>query len=130
MPKQIVTVGHDAELFLYDENDNAVSGVGLIGGSKECPREVNGGAVQEDNVMAELNIEPCTTPTQFVSRTNEVMESLSTITSMHGLHYKIMDYQKFEPEFLKSKQAKMFGCMPDYNIYSSKFTIYFNTRFK
>jgi hypothetical protein len=31
-----------------------------------------------------------------------------------------MDYQKFEPEFLKSKQAKMFGCMPDYNIYSSK----------
>jgi hypothetical protein len=29
-----------------------------------------------------------------------------------------MDFQKFEPEFLKSPQAKMFGCDPDYNVYS------------
>tara|TARA_R100001082_G_C4359074_1_gene158384 strand:+ start:40 stop:870 length:831 start_codon:yes stop_codon:yes gene_type:complete len=120
MAKQIVTVGHDAELFLYDQNDNAYPSVDLVGGSKECPREVNGGAVQEDNVMAELNIEPCTTARQFVDRTNKVMESLTSIINRHGLHYKVMDYQKFEPKFLKSKQAKMFGCDPDYNIYSSK----------
>ena len=79
MAKQIVTVGHDAELFLYDENDNAIPSIGLVGGSKECPRPVNGGAVQEDNVMAELNIEPCTTAKQFVNRTNDVMESLTFI---------------------------------------------------
>jgi len=118
MAKQIVTVGHDAELFLYDENENAIPSIDLVGGSKECPREVSGGAVQEDNVMAELNIEPCTTSNQFVSRTNEVMESLTSIIKPHGLHYKIMDFQKFNPEFLKSPQAKMFGCDPDYNVYS------------
>ena len=118
MAKQIVTVGHDAELFLYDENENAIPSIGLVGGSKECPREVSGGAVQEDNVMAELNIEPCTTSAQFVNRTNKVMESLTSIIKPHGLHYKIMDFQKFEPEFLKSPQAKMFGCDPDYNVYS------------
>ena len=118
MPKQIVTVGHDAELFLYDENNNAYPSVGLVGGSKACPREVNGGAVQEDNVMAELNIEPALTAKQFVKRTNDVMESLRTIIKSHNLHYKIMDFQKFEPEFLKSEQAKQFGCDPDYNIYS------------
>ena len=118
MAKQIVTVGHDAELFLYDENDNAIPSIGLVGGSKECPRPVNGGAVQEDNVMAELNIEPCTTSNQFVSRTNEVMKSLTTIIEKHALHYKVMDFQKFAPEFLTSPQAKMFGCDPDYNIYS------------
>ena len=118
MAKQIVTVGHDAELFLYDENENAIPSIGLVGGSKECPREVSGGAVQEDNVMAELNIEPCTTVSQFVNRTNEVMESLTSIIKPRGLHYKIMDFQKFEPEFLKSPQAKMFGCDPDYNVYS------------
>ena len=116
MPK--FTVGHDAELFLYDENDNAIPSVGLVGGSKSCPREVKGGAVQEDNVMAELNIKPCTTSTLFVSRTNEVIDSLTSIINRHGLHYKVMDYQKFEPKFLKSKQAKMFGCDPDYNIYT------------
>ena len=118
MAKQIVTVGHDAELFLYDENDNAIPSIGWVGGSKECPRPVKGGAVQEDNVMAELNIEPCTTARQFVDRTNEVMESLTSIIKKHKLHYKVMDFQKFEPEFLKSPQAKMFGCDPDYNVYS------------
>ena len=82
MAKQIVTVGHDAELFLYDENNNAYPSVGLVGGSKECPREVNGGAVQEDNVMAELNIEPCITGTQFVNRTNDVMESFQANTEV------------------------------------------------
>ena len=80
MPK--FTVGHDAELFLYDENDNAIPSVGLVGGSKSCPREVKGGAVQEDNVMAELNIKPCTTSTLFVSRTNEVIDALTTILSL------------------------------------------------
>jgi len=118
MAKQILTVGHDAELFLYDENNKAYPSIGLVGGSKECPREVKGGAVQEDNVMAEINIEPATTSTQFIDRTNQVLESLSTITKSHGLHYKIMDFQKFEPEFLKSAQAKMFGCDPDYNVYT------------
>ena len=120
MAKQVVTVGHDAELFLYDENDNAIPSIGLVGGSKECPRPVKGGAVQEDNVMAELNIEPCTTARQFVDRTNEVMESLSTIIKKHELHYKVMDFQKFEPEFLKHPQAKQFGCDPDRNIYTMK----------
>lgn len=114
----IITVGHDAELFLYDENDNAIPSIGLVGGSKECPRPVNGGAVQEDNVMAELNIDPCTTEKQFIGRTNDVIKSLTSIIKSHGLHYKIMDFQKFEPKFLKSKQAKQFGCDPDYNIYT------------
>ena len=34
MAKQIVTVGHDAELFLYNENENAIPSIGLLGGSK------------------------------------------------------------------------------------------------
>ena len=120
MVKQIVTVGHDAEVFLYDEDNNAIPSIDLVGGSKECPRPVNGGAVQEDNVMAELNIEPCTTSTQFVNRTNEVMESLTSIIKRHGLHYKVMDFQKFKPEFLKHPQAKRFGCDPDRNVYTLK----------
>ena len=120
MPKQILTVGHDAELFLYDENDNAIPSIGLVGGSKECPRVVNknGGAVQEDNVMAELNIKPCTTSALFVSRTNEVMDALRTIIEPQSLHYKILDFQKFEPRFLKCKQARQFGCDPDRNVYT------------
>jgi len=118
MPRQILTVGHDAELFLYDENNNAYPSVGLVGGSKQCPREVKGGAVQEDNVMAEINIEPATTSKQFLNRTNQVLESLTTILKAHGLTYKLMDFENFEPEFLKSAQAKVFGCDPDYNVYT------------
>ena len=108
---------------LYDENNNAYPSVGLVGGSKACPREVKGGAVQEDNVMAELNIiPPATTAKQFVSRTNEVIESLTSIITPHGLHYKIMDFQKFAPKFLKSDQGILLSVIQGFG-YSYSFDI-------
>jgi len=71
------TLGHDAEVFLLNEDGVAIPSIGLIGGDKAYPKVIPFGALQEDNVMA-------------------------------------------EPKFLRSKQAQMFGCDPDFNIYTGK----------
>ena len=52
-----ITIGADPELFLRD-GDAITSAIGLIGGDKYEPRLVTLGAVQEDNVLAEFNIDP------------------------------------------------------------------------
>ncbi len=44
-------IGCDPEVFITDEKGEIISGIGLIGGTKEDPRGVNCGAVQEDNVL-------------------------------------------------------------------------------
>ena len=112
MTKITYTVGHDAELFLYDKDNMAYPGIGIIGGDKTNPRPVDGGALQEDNVMAELNINPASTADEFINDTKSVMASLSTILAPHNLHFKMMPFQVFEPKFLKSHQAREFGCEP------------------
>tara|TARA_R100001082_G_scaffold109297_2_gene86185 strand:- start:1783 stop:2613 length:831 start_codon:yes stop_codon:yes gene_type:complete len=118
MSRITFTVGHDAEVFVYNENDEATPGIGIIDGSKRNPRSVPGGALQEDNVMAELNINPAKTSDEFVTNTLSVMDELNGLLSPHNLKFKVKAFQTFEPEFLKSKQAREFGCEPDSNIYT------------
>jgi len=120
MSKITYTVGHDAEVFLYDNEGKATPGIGIIDGNKRNPRSVPGGALQEDNVMAELNINPAKTADEFVTNTLSVMDELSGLLSPHNLKFRALAFQRFEPKFLKSNQAKEFGCEPDYNIYTLK----------
>jgi hypothetical protein len=69
MAIKLLMVGSDMEVFLRDN----LSGVpvpvcGLIGGTKEKPKEVLGGngfAVQEDNVMLEFTFLRPTRPISF-----------------------------------------------------------------
>ena len=112
------TIGHDAEVFLYNENNEATPGIGIIDGSKRNPRKVPGGALQEDNVMAELNINPAKTSDEFVTNTLSVMDELNGVLSPHNLRFKSLAFQKFQPKFLQSNQAREFGCEPDSNIYT------------
>jgi len=48
------TVGSDFEMFICDKDGNLISGVGLIGGTKEEPLSIGERCYrQEDNVMGE-----------------------------------------------------------------------------
>ncbi len=114
------TLGHDAEVFLLDGNDVAIPSIGLIGGDKAYPKVIPFGALQEDNVMAELNITPAKSRDEWLHNTNKVREKLELIVGKHGLRVSVVSFQTFQPKFLRSKQAKMFGCDPDFNIYTGK----------
>ena len=114
------TLGHDAEVFLVDSEGQAIPSIGLIGGNKIDPRRIDKGALQEDNVMAELNIDPAKNVKEWIYNTKAVRKKLEQVISKHGLKIHIASFQQFKPKFLRSKQAKMFGCDPDYNIYTSE----------
>ena len=113
------TFGADPEYFIRDNsNGNFVPSIGMIGGTKNNPREVKNGAVQEDNVTAEININPTASASEFVRNIKEVTEQLQEII---GPDYSLVatPTAEFEPEQLAHPQARVSGCDPDYNVYTN-----------
>jgi hypothetical protein len=114
----MVTIGHDAEVFVA-VNGHVTSAIGLIGGTKDKPLPVKMGGLQEDNVLAELNITPATSADAFIGNTEQVLAELKAmlppdydvvIASSHT--YEKTDILSF------GKQAVEFGCTPDFNCWS------------
>jgi hypothetical protein len=114
----MLTIGCDPEVFLKNDG-SIVSSIGLIGGSKKEPRQVKEGALQEDNVLAEINIDPAATPSQFIRRINRVLSQLQEIT---GCSIEVVSSHTFDKTYLleQPRKAFNFGCDPDYNIYTQK----------
>ena len=110
-----ILIGCDPEIFLT-RDDSIVSSIGLIGGSKEQPLQVDQGALLEDNVLAEINIHPARTSSQFISRINSVMAKLKDITSCDVV---VKSSHIFDKEYLQSQPSAAFefGCETDYNVY-------------
>ena len=110
-----ITIGHDAELFAVDNYGHVCSVIGLVGGTKEAPSPCNRGALQEDNVMAELNIIPATTHKEFVNNTRAVMKELQNRLAKYELKPLIVPHAVFSAKELNNEQAQTFGCKPDFD---------------
>lgn len=66
---QIVTLGADPELFIQTPDGRMKSIIGLLGGTKEHPKNIDDNRmfkVQEDNVAAEYNIPASGTRESFI----------------------------------------------------------------
>ena len=113
-----LTIGHDAEVFV-SKHGTIADAIGLLGGTKESPLQVQQGALQEDNVLAELNIHPAGTADEFVDNTNVVMEVLKDMLPS-GYDVVIQSSHHYEKEYLMGAhdQAMEFGCDPDYNCWT------------
>ena len=114
-----ITIGHDTEVFLWSPTyQNYVSAVGLIGGSKQMPRPCDGGALQEDNIMAELNIIPARTSEEFVGNTAKVFTELTKTITPLGLEYRITPSIQINPQYIDPMESTEFGCDIDYSAYT------------
>ena len=111
-------IGSDPEAFLVDVDGTFVISVGKIGGSKDEPRPVTKGAVQEDNVLAEFNIDPASTAEEFINHIDTVVAELEAI--VQPLKLLFTSSHEFETEELDAggEQALMFGCDPDFNCWT------------
>lgn len=113
-------LGADPEFFLT-KGGVPVSAEGIIGGSKWEPIlfDKRGFYMQEDNVMVEFNIPPAETKQQFVDYIEYAKEYLETLVRLKG-NFECLYYPsaQFSKEELSSDQAKLFGCDPDFNIYT------------
>jgi hypothetical protein len=107
-------IGCDPEIIPVDNNGNPRSAIGKIGGEKKHPRPVLHGAVQEDNVNAEFNIEPCTNFEEWEQRITGVMSDLAAIMREHKLYISTLASAIFNREELTGK-ALIAGCDPDYD---------------
>jgi len=119
---QSVVKGCDPELFLIDEaTGNFISSVGLIGGSKVRPKPIDdeGNAVQEDNVTVEFNIPPCKTSADFVKHINKNKEWIKERAEMLGFGISIKPSAVFSDSELNSREARTFGCEPDFNAWEN-----------
>lgn len=112
-------IGADPELFL-EKNGEIISAEGLIGGSKQKPKLISdeGHAIQEDNVMVEFNIPPSTSSKEFKDNINFVKDYLNTLCKVYpGTKLNFETSAKLDPKYLKTKQAREFGCEPSFNVY-------------
>lgn len=115
----MVTIGCDPEGFLVRDG-KAVSSIGKIGGTKDFPLPVPGGALLEDNVLVEFNTTPVPlygARDEFIKSIVSVQKHLKDVAELHNCEVVYTTEMEFDPEELEHPQARQSGCDPDYNIY-------------
>lgn len=114
-------IGADPEVFVVNKSTKKiVPAIGLIEGTKEFPRKVQQGALQEDNVMAEFNITPANSFPLFQSNIATVLKEMDSVLGASGHEYdkSFRTSHEFSTRELDHPQAMQFGCNPDDNIYT------------
>lgn len=116
MNKAKVLIGADPEAFVRRGPTTIHHCIGILGGDKNSPRKVLDGAVQEDNVLFEFNVDASEYCDTFAQRIQAVMYQGEEILGDAGLRLvprvssHIYDHMQGFPE-----KAFEFGCTPDYN---------------
>ena len=116
---KLALIGADPEVFV-SRGPNIVHCIGLLGGTKESPVPVMGGALQEDNVLFEFNVDPSADANEFLSNIRMVLDQGANVLRMHMLKLTPgVSSHVYNPEVMASfpEKAFEFGCTPDYNAY-------------
>ena len=122
-----VTIGTDPELFIYDSFQNKViSSIGIIPGEKGRafkPKGFKKGfGLQIDNILAEFNIPPVTSKEEFVNNICKMKDYIDKFVKTINPNYTILCKASYrvDEDQLQSPEAKLFGCCPDYNVYTER----------
>ena len=115
------TIGCDPEIFLLTKTGKPKSVIGLLGADKWHPRKLSevGHAVLEDNVAVEFNIPPCNTFEQFRDEVKKTMQMVKDILPKN-LQWSQESAISFPNSELKTAEAWVFGCEPDYNAWTKE----------
>lgn len=113
-----VTIGADPEFFLRcHKTGQILSAIGRVGGSKKEPSPVQLGALQEDGVLAEINIHPASNVQEFIFNMESVMEALQGRVGpdiqLLGVSHAVL-----RDEDLQNPLAWEIGCDPDINAWT------------
>ena len=118
MKNNKITLGCDPELFL-EKNGEIISAEGLVGGTKQEPLPITGEGhcIQEDNVMVEFNIPPSNNVDEFRNNINLVKTHLKEKFEADGISLNYSASAMLDKKYLKTEQARTFGCEPDFNVW-------------
>lgn len=115
-----ITLGCDPEIFVATKDGEVVSGIGLLGGTKNEPLPISneGHCIQEDNVAWEFNIPPCETADEYVKHIQFVLAHLTARADEYGLVISPLASYELDSKYLKTRKSRQFGCEPDFNVYT------------
>lgn len=115
------TIGADPEMFTRDSSTGElIPCISILGGTKEAPIPVKNGAVQEDNVMAEFNIDVAETEKDFIHNILSVRQQIRNTLKKFNLEEHIVGSVHFPEHMLMHPQALVFGCEPDFNAWTGE----------
>jgi len=114
-------IGSDVEFFV-SKGGEVGSAIGLIGGSKSTPVLVEHGNLQEDNVLAEMAIDPCDDVDAWQTKLSVVKNKLSSVLASQGYVTVTKSSHHYTKEQLLGwgGMAMEMGCMPDFNVYTQE----------
>lgn len=114
-----VSIGSDAEVIVQDLSNRPFPICGMVGGTKDKPRKIPDTPyfIQEDNVLLEFNIPPCTTQAEFKKHMTQALNSALTQLPPSLKLYKAST-AIFDRNLIAFGQAYMFGCDPDFNAWT------------
>lgn len=113
-----IRIGADPEVIIATQMGMPKSIIGMIGGTKEEPLPVLKGALQEDNMLAEFNIDPASSPSDFSENITTVMNILRQrvpeyiLSPLASVEYSLHDIME------GGEKAISFGCDPDMNAWA------------
>lgn len=124
-PLENILIGTDPECFIFNTKTNKVkSSVKIIPGTKQHPHHIEelgpGFALQTDNILAEFNVPPTDNVKSFVDNITKMKDYIRKFVQGIDENLDILcaASQNVPKSELRSKQAKLFGCNPDYCIYT------------
>lgn len=115
---KINKIGSDPEIFLVNEQGMGVPSEHYFQGDKDSPEDLGDGfQLLCDNVMVEFNIPPVESKEDFI---RVHLKGLSFIKERlpENIDIDIVASKDFEPSMLRSKLARKFGCMPDFDAWT------------
>lgn len=117
-------IGTDTEYFvkqMFSGMETITSAIGKIGGTKHSPFYVEGGNLQEDNVLAEYAVDPCEDSSEFLGKIRSVEYQLAYKLAESGLEVVKIPSYHFDKQDLMSwgEEALTLGCSPDFNVYTN-----------
>lgn len=122
-----ILIGADPELFIINtKTKKVVSAVGMIPGEKGNPYHSDdmpeGFGLETDNILAEFNIPPTSTIEGFINNIEYMKGYIDNFVKNINPDYGILcsASKKVDSSQLQSKQAMIFGCERDFNVYTNK----------
>jgi len=117
--KNSLSFGSDPEFFL-EHSETLWPVCGLVGGTKEEPRDLgNGFGIQEDNVALEMTMPPSYSLEEFQQNMKKAL-ALAQEELPKDFQISTKTSGNFLKKFLKSEQACTFGCAPERNAYTGE----------
>lgn len=117
MPYSDFKLGSDPEVMLADRNGNLLSAIPIVPGTKLAPTNLHDGTMQHDNVNLEFGITPASTEEEWVSKHGAVLRQLANFLGRDVIMV-VRASADFPDSQLNCKEAREFGCDPDFDPYT------------